>query len=186
MRNYIRDRKSHGDLDISSPADVTEPDQILQSNRDALEKVVTSLTQAFITGTGFTLSEVRVRVNELVHPSQIHHYQIKSFLKEKLGDTVKFCPSTRKNESLMFFSAALSAEDIAKKVQSIDVIKDAARILREEMKSTTFGLENKHCDAFDLKDAWANGKIKENSETFLATLLNLNRIAIDSEGLNKK
>ena len=58
MRNYIRDRKSHGDLDISSPADVTEPDQILQSNRDALEKVVTSLTQAFITGTGFTLSEV--------------------------------------------------------------------------------------------------------------------------------
>ena len=85
----------------------------------------------------------------------------------------------------MFFSAALSAEDIAMKVRSIDVIKDAARILLEEVKSTTFGLENKHCDAFDLRDAWTNGKIKENAETFLATLLNLNRIAIDNEHLNK-
>ena len=173
MRNYIRERKSDNP-DISSPADGDELDDSVQSNREVLEKIVASLTPAFLIGIGFTLSEVRV--NELVHPNQIH--------KRSRVMTSSFI-STRKNEPLMFFSAALSAEDIAKKVRSIDVIKDAARILQEEMKSATFGLENKHCDAFDLGDAWTNGTIKENAETFLATLLNLNRIAIDSEDSTK-
>ena len=86
----------------------------------------------------------------------------------------------------MFFSAALSAEDIARKVRSIYVIKDAARILREEINSSTFGLENKHCDAFDLQDAWTDGKMTGNAETFLATLLNLNRITVDNEDSNNK
>ena len=165
MRNYIREEKTHDNPDICSPSDVQESDHIVQSNREALEKVVASLTPSFLSGTGFTLSEVRDRVNELVHPNQIHNYQVKLFLKDKLSDAVKFCPSTRKNESLMFFSATLLAEDIARKVRSIDVVKDAACILREEMKSTNFGLEDKYCDAFDLKDAWANGQIKENTET---------------------
>ena len=61
----------------------------------------------------------------------------------------------------MFFSADLLTDDIARKVRSIDAIKDAANILRKEIKSCTFGLEKKHCDAFDLQEAWTNGKIKE-------------------------
>ena len=36
------------------------------------------------------------------------------------------------------------------------------------------------------KDAWTNGKIKENAETFLAALFNLNKIAINGDDLNKK
>ena len=62
---------------------------------------------------------------------------------QKLGEGINFCPSTRKNE-LMFFSADLSLDVIAQKVRSTDVIKDAALILRKEIKSRTFGLEKKH------------------------------------------
>ena len=58
-------------------------------------------------------------------------------------------------------------------------------MLREEIKSCTFGLEKKHCDAFDLQDAWTNGKIKENAK-LLAALFNLNRIAMNVDGSNKK
>ena len=120
-----------------------------------------------------------------MHPNQIHNYQVKSFLIQKLGEGIKFCSSARKNESLMFFLADLSADDIARKVRSIDVIKNASHILREEIKSRTFGLEKKHCDAFDLQDAWTNGKIKENAK-FLAALFNLNRIAMNVDCSNKK
>ena len=42
---------------------------------------------------------------------------------------------------MLFFSAILSSEDVAAKVRSIDIIKEAALILREEIRSTSFGLE---------------------------------------------
>ena len=68
----------------------------------------------------------------------------------------------------------------------IDDIKDAAHILRKEIRSCTFGLKKKHRDAFNLQTAWTNGKIKENVETFLAALFKLNRIVNDVDDLSKK
>ena len=56
----------------------------------------------------------------------------------------------------MFFSADLSADDIAQKIWSIDFIKSAGYISGKEMKSCTFGLEKKHCYAFDLQKAYAH------------------------------
>ena len=142
-----------------------------------MEKVVASLTPALLSGTGFALSKVRDKVNEIIHPNQIHNYQLKSFLIQNLDVGIKFCPSTRKND--FFFSADLSADDIAQKIWPTDVIKDAAHTLRKEIKSYTFGLEKKHCDAFDLQTKW-------NAETFLAALFDLNRIPINVDDLNKK
>ena len=87
---------------------------------------------------------------------------------------------------MIIFSADPSADDIAGKVRTIDVIKNDAYILRKEIKSCTFGLEKKDCDALDLHNAWSRGKIKENVETFLAALFNLSRTAIDVDDSNKK
>ena len=90
---------------------------------------------------------------------------------DKFGDIIKFSKPTRKNEPLMFFPSNLSAEDITARVRSIDIIKEAALILREKLNTTSFGLENKYCDTNDLKDVWEDGKMKENIESFLTTLL---------------
>ena len=65
-----------------------------------------------------------------MHPNQIHN----KYINTKLEEGIRFCPSTRKNESLMFFSADLSVDNIAQKVRSIDVMKDVAHILRKEIK----------------------------------------------------
>ena len=43
MRNYIREEESHVNPDIISVADANELDDIVQSNRDALEEVLMSL-----------------------------------------------------------------------------------------------------------------------------------------------
>ena len=81
----------------------------------------------------------------------------------------------------LFVSATLSAGDIAAKVRSIDIIRESALILRDELKSTSFGTKNKYCNAYDLKDFWCKGKTKDNTEDFLVILLNLKRIAIDDD-----
>ena len=143
-------------------------------------------TSPLISGIGLILSGVREKINKIIHSNQIHNNQVKSFLIQKLGEGIEFCSSTRKKESLKSFSVDLWADDIAWKEQSIDFIKDAVHILCKEIKSCTFGLEKRYCDAFDLQDAWTNGKIKENPETFLAALCNLNRIAIDVDNSNEK
>ena len=139
MRNYVRKTESIGNSDNMSNSN--EVENLEHSSCQALEKVVASLTPVLISGTGITLSKVRDKVNQIMHPSQIRNYQVKSFLIQKLGEGIKFCSSTRKNKSFMFFSADLSADDIAGKVRSIGVIKDAAHILRKEIKSFTFGLK---------------------------------------------
>ena len=92
--------------------------------------------------------------------------------------SIKFCPSSRKNESLLLFSSSLTPDAMAAKIRSIDIIKDAALILRDELMNTKFDLDDKFCDAQDLRDSWINGIIKPNTEYFLATLLKLNRISI--------
>ena len=83
-----------------------------------------------------------------------------------------------------FFSVYLSADDIARKVLSTDVIKEAAHILHKEVTSCTFGLEEKHCNAVDLQDRHMDKW--EDAETFLAALFKLNRISIDVDDSNKK
>ena len=75
---------------------------------------------------------------------------------------------------------------ILQKVWLIGVTKDAAHVLRKEIKPCTCGLDIKHFYAFDLQDVWINSKIKESSEIFLAALFSLNRIAINIDNSNKK
>ena len=145
MRNYIRKTESVNNLDNMS--NINEVEDLAHSSRQALDKVVASLTPALLSGAGFTLGKVRNEINEIIHPNQIHNYQVKLFLIQKLGEGIKFCPSTRKNQYLNLFSADLSADDVARKVRLIDVIKDAAHILRKDIKSCTYGLEKMHRDA---------------------------------------
>ena len=129
MRNYVQKTESIDNLDNMSNSN--EVEDLAYSSRQ-------TLTPYLFSGTGFTLNKVRDKVNEIMHPNQIHNYQVKSFLILKLGEGIKFCPSTLKNESLMFLSANLSADDIAQKVKSIDVIKDTAHILCKKLKVLYF------------------------------------------------
>ena len=92
--------------------------------------------------------------------------------------------SFRKMNLWCFFSVYLSADDIARKVLSTDIIKEAVHMLHEEVTSCTFGLEENHCNAVDLQDRHMHKW--EDAETFLAALFNLNRISIDVDDSNKK
>ena len=94
---------------------------------------------------------------------------------EHFCDNIKFCPPSRKKKSLLLFSSSLTPDDMAAKIRSIGIIKNAALMLRDELMNTKFDLDDKFCDA---QDSWINGIIKPNTEYFLATLLKLNRVSI--------
>ena len=48
-----------------------EVEYLAHSSREALS---VSLTPVLLSRTGFTISEVRDKVNEIVHPNKIHNY----------------------------------------------------------------------------------------------------------------
>ena len=73
-----------------------EVEDLPHNSPEVLDKFVASLTPTLLSGTGFTLSEVRDKVNGIVHPNQIHNYQVILFQIQKLGEGMKFCPSAQK------------------------------------------------------------------------------------------
>ena len=104
MRNYIQKTKDNSD-------NMSNSNELAHTSCQALDKVVASLAPALLCGTGFTLSKVRDKFNIIIHPNQIHRYQVKSFLRQKLGEGIKFCPSILENEKQIFdvfFSRSIS------------------------------------------------------------------------------
>ena len=67
MRNYVRKTESFDNPDNMSNS--SEIEDLAHSSRQVLNKVVESLTPALLSGTGFTLSEVRDKVNEIMLPN---------------------------------------------------------------------------------------------------------------------
>ena len=67
-----------------------EVEDLAHSSLQALDKVVASLAPSLLRGTGFTLSELRDKINEIMRPNQIHNYQVKSFLIQKLVKASSF------------------------------------------------------------------------------------------------
>ena len=75
MRNYVRKIENVDNSDNVSNSN--EVKDLAHSGCQTLDKVVASLTPALYRGTGFTLNEVRDKVKVIMHPYQIHNYQVK-------------------------------------------------------------------------------------------------------------
>ena len=95
------------------------------------------------------------------------------FLVESFDFFIRFCPSERKNESSMFFSSEIELQDIVNKMYSLDNIKTAAATMRQSLLELDLGLDDKLCDAEELKEAWTKKVMPDVLLTFFTTLFNL-------------
>ena len=75
MTNYVRKSESVNNSDSISNSN--EVEDFAHNSHQELDKFVASLIFTLL---GFTLSEVKDKVNKIMHPNQIHNYQVKSFL----------------------------------------------------------------------------------------------------------
>ena len=63
-------------------------------------------------GNRLTLNEIRDITNSKQDEVEISNKDFGLFLMEHLQDSIQFCPSKNKDESLLVFSSKLSAQDM--------------------------------------------------------------------------
>ena len=77
--------------------------------------------------------EIRDLINDKNGENFLSNKDIKLFLVKLFGSSIQFCPSERKNESLMVFSSEIELQDIVKKMRSLDNVKTAAATIRQSL-----------------------------------------------------
>ena len=83
---------------------------------------------------------------------EISNKLIKQYLTDKLGESIQFCDTHRKNQSQFVFSSKLDIKDIVNILQSQDTMKDAAIKTHQALLNMNFNLY-KFCDSEDLKNS---------------------------------
>ena len=85
--------------------------------------------------------------------------KVKIFPEEFFGNSIQFCKSDRQNQSSMVFCSSIDITDFINTLQSLDSVKSAAQTIRDKLLNVDFGLQDKFCDAEELKMAWGTTKI---------------------------
>ena len=130
---------------------------------------------------GIFLSEIR-EDNEKI---TIHKKQIKFTLSEELGKSIQFCTPGRKNQSLFVYSSSVSTADIINTIRSLDTIKSGAKLTRTALKQVDFKLQDRFCDAEELKQSWLNTKIPDELLTFFSELFDIKKTKLIEEYHNE-
>ena len=73
---------------------------------------------------------------------------------------------------MAFSYSSLDTNDVINTLCSLDGVKSAAQTIRDKLLNVDFGLEDKFCDAEELKLAWKTTKISDEVLAFLSFFQN--------------
>ena len=88
---------------------------------------------------------------------------------------MQFCTPHRKNQSLFLYSSSVSTADIINSIRSFDTIESAAKSSRTALQQVDFKLQDRFCNAEELKQSWLNTKISDELLTFFSEFLTLKK-----------
>ena len=80
--------------------------------------------------------------------------------------------------NLFVFSSTVGIEDVINSLRSLNNIKSGALDIRRALLDVDFGLNDKFCDADELKDSWKNIQVPEVLLSFFATLFNIKKMSL--------
>lgn len=139
-------------------------------------------------GYGFTLTDIKELMVSFDEEVNLYNNEIKGFLVKTYQEKITFCESKRKNEPMLVFSSQLSTEQLAAKIRSHDAVKEAGNIIRQAMQNIDFGLQDKFCDATELRLSWEKTKMPDVLLTFFSSLFKINKshlLHIDQKDIEK-
>ena len=138
--------------------------------RFIFQNYIKFIDEVITRGNAITLSEIRdmINTNEDIN---IKNNEVKNFLEEFFGDSIQFCESDRQNQSTMVYSSLLDITDVINTLRSLDGVKSTAQIIRDKFLNIDFGLQDKFCDAEELKLAWRTTKIPDELLVFSLSFL---------------
>ena len=85
----------------------------------------------------------------------------------------------------MVYSSSLDITDVINTLRSLDGVKSAAQIIRDKLLNIDFGLQDKFCDAEELKLAWRTTKIPDELLVFFSEPFNINKITLLKDYYNE-
>ena len=85
----------------------------------------------------------------------------------------------------MVYSSSLDITDVINTLRSLDGVKSAARIIGDKLLNIDFGLQDKFCDAEELKLAWRTTKIPDELLVFFSELFNINKTTLLKDYYNE-
>ena len=101
-----------------------------------------------LTENGYSLSEIRDRINTLLSSDfLIKNRKAKELLVEKYGEDICFTYPRDRMESQMFYSRLIPSESFVETIRSKNIYKECASALKEESLNYNFELKNTFCDA---------------------------------------
>ena len=109
----------------------------------------------------------------------------KEILEEFFGNSIQFCESDRQNQFSMVFYSSMDITDVINTLRPLDGAKSAARTIREKLRNVDFGLQDKICDAEELKLAWRTAKIPDEVMVFFSEPFNIKKTMLLKDYYNE-
>ena len=60
----------------------------------------------------------------------------------------------KKKTTLLVYLSEINVEDVINTLKNTDIVSEAAKMIRDTLINHTFNLDDKFCDADDLKHSW--------------------------------
>ena len=119
----------------------------------SLDTIISDINR---TENGYSLSEIRERVNALLSVDfLIKNRKVKQLLIEKYGNDICFTYPRDRTKSQIFYFRLTPSESFLETIRSKSIYKECANALKEECLSFNFEPSNTFCDANDLDKSYA-------------------------------
>ena len=124
-------------------------------------------------GYGLCLSEIRNYISNKMSKQTFYNHHIKNFISKQFESKVSFCAPFRKYESEVVFPSWISQTEMVSKLQALDSVSVAAKLLRSELQKVDFSLSDSFCDKTALENSMQTTRMPHSLLTFFSVLLNI-------------
>ena len=128
-------------------------EETVRGKRLVFKNYVDLITNILNKYRGISISDIRDMINDDNPEIDMKNNELKAFMEEELGNNIQFCLSESKNKSHFVYSSSASVNDTINKLRSLDFVKVAGGHIRKALLNVDFGLEDRFCDAHELRES---------------------------------
>lgn len=153
------------------------------SERKKLEisKELVSIQRQLDAGEIFKLSVITDHINQSLDlKCQVTNRDVRTFIENSYQNNISFINSTQRNQSALFFISSITRDDAIRRLSSVNIIENSAKLIKESLSKIHFDLNDRFCDKLDLEDAWNDLEIPDPLLKFFSILFNYSEEDIQS------
>lgn len=136
---------------------------------------------------GYELTYVRDCMNEKIGSNaKVSSKEVKLLLTNHFGNKIRFSQPKQVNRSVLFFSSDVTTETMAETIRATDPIRQCAEMIRQSLLEVDFDLQDRFCDAGDLKRSMKSTEIPDPLLKFLGYLFHFDVSTFNACSMNEE